>query len=638
MKKPLECLLVLLFFNLCVNVEIYSQIADYHTLKYDNIKYEFNRTTKRNSHPRLFFNLDDIQRIKSLIEQKDALALLAYNQLKAQAEWTMSRPMYQYRLDADSLRIYSIHDFSTLIPSLVLMYHLTGDEKYAAHCVRQMELMATYPEFGANRHFLDTGIAGFNFALVYDGLYSYLNNKQKKVLKKAVMEKVLKPASLQMNDTKADWHTRSDNWNGVCNGGLIMAALALFEDDQSFLSSVVAKAANKLPNYLQSFSSEGQTPEGQSYWTYGLLYTCLTMESMTRVLGTTFSLDQISGFRKTGWYPIYFAGPVTSLNMGDDDLKTKKEQSYFWFAKHYHDDALARVQYDLCLKNKRLSWMDLLYYDPKQLKTDSIQHQTPTELYFPGTEYMSLRDGWDSDAFFVAMFGKKRFVGHSHLDAGTFFLQAMGEVWAYGNLGSDNYGFPGYFLQPNPRYLDEPSPQKVPGRWHMYRLRAEGKNCLVFNPGVNPDQSDQDTTATIASVIGVPESRFTVDLSNIYKRDVIRYHRTIQLNKTTKAIQVEDDFTTNKPSDVWWSMHTKAKLTISEDGRSVLLQQHGKQLNATIKSPLEARFQVLDASYLPGETFPMSKNSSNRSFRKLVIKLVNQTENSLVVVFSKATS
>jgi len=625
-------------FALCFTLNI-SAVNDtiYKNITVSDIKQRFTQNKMKNFHPRLFFNNGDIVRIKALIDQKDKLATLGFNQLKVQAEWTMKRPFYTYQLDKDSVRIYSIHDFSTLIPSLVLMYHLTGEKRYADHCIRQMELMAAYPDFGAERHFLDTGIAGFNFAFVYDGLYDYLTRKQKKLLKDAVMKKVLMPALLQMNQPNNWWHNINNNWNGVCHGGLIMAGLAMYEDDRTFLSEIIAQAANSLPNYINTFNPDGQCVEGMSYWTYGLLYTSISMESMDRVLGTIFGLDQIPGFKKTGWFPIFFSGPVVSLNVGDDGIKTQKEQSYFWFAKHYMDDALAKIQYDLCLKNRKISWSDFLYYDPAQIERPSTEKQIPTEIYFPANEFMSLRDNWSDDAFYIAMFGKKNVTGHSHLDAGSFYIQATGEVWAYGNLGNDDYGFPGYFTQPSPKYFDAPSIQKVPGRWHMYRLRAEGKNCLVFNPGVNPDQNDAGVTTLIDRQTDSIESSFTLNLTDCYKRDVRSYTRKIQLNKSTKVITVLDEYETLKPAEVWWGMHTKAKITLSEDLKTASLQLRKKQMTVSIKSPADAIFQVLKAEFLPGVSLPLSKNSANTQFRKLSIKMDNQTSNTIRVEFSKAT-
>jgi hypothetical protein len=47
-----------------------------------------------------------------------------------------------------------------------------------------------------------------------------------------------------------------------------------------------------------------------------------------------------------------------------------------------------------------------------------------------------------------------------------------------------------------------------------------------------------------------------------------------------------------------------------------------------------ARFQVLPATYLPGETFPLTKNSANTGFQKICIRLEKSTKTDLKVEFS----
>ena len=46
------------------------------------------------------------------------------------------------------------------------------------------------------------------------------------------------------------------------------------------------------------------------------------------------------------------------------------------------------------------------------------------------------------------------------------------------DLGADDYNMPGYF-----------STGANGPRWNYYRLRAEGHNIIVLNPGLQPDQN-----------------------------------------------------------------------------------------------------------------------------------------------------
>ncbi len=590
-------------------------------------------STVKNIHPRLFFSKEDIASVKLLNQQGDFLIRTGYEQYVKEANDILKQPLLTYFLDDANLRVPSIHKFASQLPSLVMTYQLTGDTIYARRIINQFKKMSEFPDWGANRHFLDAGIGGFDFAFAYDALYSFLKADEKKMMKDAVIKQVLLPGKQQLQQ-KLWWTTANHNWNGICNGGLIMAALAIYEDNPQEMSEIITLAINALPKYIQSFEPDGQSEEGLMYWGYGLMYTTVALESMHRVLGTAFGLDQMSGFRKTGWFPAYVSGPVTSLNIGDDPIKNGINKSFFWFAKNFNDTALATKQYEICKEAHSMNWMDMIYYNPSMVKSSSLTQSLSLENHIHGIDVMTLRNGWDKNAVFVSMHGGNNFANHAHLDAGSFDIQALGEVWAYGNLGSDIYTYPGYFSKTTlPTYMGIDSPQTNAGRWHFYRLRAEGKNCLVFNPSASPDQNERGTANLQSQLIGVNESSYTIDLANCYSRDVISYARKIQLNKLTSIITVQDDFVSKSKAIVWWSMHTKAKIDLIAEDKSALLKLNGKQLVVTIISPSNASFQILDASYLPGQIFPFTKNSVNKGFKKLAIKLEGEMKGKIQVIF-----
>lgn len=597
------------------------------------VQESFNSTGLKGKHSRLFFNDADLQRVQNLYQQKDPLISIGYEDINRKANEILRSPVLTYSLDAAKLRIPSIHTFAVQLPNLVMMYQFTGDKIYAERAWAQLAQFIDYPDWGANRHFLDSGIAGFNFALAYDGLFDYLSEDQKTRLKGAVMKHLLIPAKLQM-EKRVWWHTATHNWNGICNGGIIMAALAMFEDDPELMSQIIALAANALPYYINSFEPDGQSDEGVKYWSYGLMYTTIALESMYRVLGTTYQIDQAPGFKKTGWFPLYVSGPVSSLSIGDDPIKSSRSTSFFWFAKRNQDKALAKMQYDLCLENNTMTWADMIYYNPEMVKGISTISSMPKDNYIRGIELMSLRENWDRDGLFIAMHGGDNDANHGHLDAGTFDIQGLGEVWAYGDLGSDDYTYPGYFTKvTHPDYNKEPYPQTEAGRWHFYRLRAEGKNCLIINPDTRPDQDPKAEAHMIRQRSNTNQGSFVLDLTDCYKRDVTTYHRGIKLDRINKIMTVQDEVSAKKPSDMWWSMHTKANIKIAKDGRSAILSIGKKKMTVMITSPSNVKFKVLPATYLPGQSFPLTKNSLNKGFKKLAIELKDTKDQTIKVDF-----
>lgn len=61
---------------------------------------------------------------------------------------------------------------------------------------------------------------------------------------------------------------RTNNWNAVCNGNIVSAAIFL-EEDNARLAEIIARAARSLDDYLETFDADGGSTEGPGYWSYG---------------------------------------------------------------------------------------------------------------------------------------------------------------------------------------------------------------------------------------------------------------------------------------------------------------------------------------------------------------------------------
>lgn len=603
-----------------IPMDEYKKKIEFKTVTGDMVKSSFENSNNK-GFPRLFISKKDFDDIKKRIDEKDKLTLIAFNALKQHADVVLESPIMKYKLDDANLRITSIHEFSRQLPSLLLMYRLTGEEKYAKRVWEQMKEIMTYPDWGADRHFLDTGIACFNAAITYDWLYDYLSDDQKAQMAEALLNLGLLPGKRLIE--KGDWwHRSNNNWNGICNSGLIMGALAIYEKDPELMSEIIAAAANGLPYYIREFEPQGQSEEGLMYWNYGLMYTTLGFEAMQRVLGTDYGLSDTPGLKAAGYFPFYASGPVATINIGDDPIRTEVSPSLMWFAKKNNDPALAKLNLDLGIKYNKFTWQDLIFYNPDLLDENNAQKlEVPLDNYLKGLELISFRESWEDDkALYVAIHAGRNDANHGHLDAGSFYIQALGKYFAHGNLGSDNYTYPGYFSKETyPMYEDKPSKQEESGRWHFYRLRAEGKNTVVINPDTRPDQNPTGV-AKVKSVVSKPKGGYAiVDLTDCYKRDAVSYNRGVMLGNARSTIIIQDEIVPSKESTIWWSMHTVSKVEVRTGAKVAIMDINGKTMVAAIQSPADARFRLLDATYLPGQEFPLTKNTPNSSFKKLTI-------------------
>ena len=64
------------------------------------------------------------------------------------------------------------------------------------------------------------------------------------------------------------WYYDRANWNAVCNGNVILSALAVIED-RRLRAEFVESGERTVPKYIAGFLSDGYCSEGVGYWDYG---------------------------------------------------------------------------------------------------------------------------------------------------------------------------------------------------------------------------------------------------------------------------------------------------------------------------------------------------------------------------------
>lgn len=125
---------------------------------------------------------------------------------------------------------------------------------------------------------------------------------------------------------------------------------------------------------------------------------------------------------------------------------------------------------------------------------------------FEAVNVLFLRSDWESpDAFWIGVKGGDNQANHSHLDLGSFVLDARGVRWAL-DLGSDDSNMPGYF---------------GPQRFTYYRLRTEAHNTVLI------DGQNQDVKARASMTLN--NGRASINLAGAYPRKVTKFVRTIEL-------------------------------------------------------------------------------------------------------------
>src|ERR1019366_2909369 len=485
----------------------------------------------RQEHPRLLATKEDFPELRKRIASDSQLQSW-HAKLQAQGQELLTAVPSRYEIP-DGLRLLATsRRVMNRVYTLALLYRLDGEQRYADRAWQELAAAASFFDWNT-RPFLVTSGRTDAFAIVYDWLYEVWTPEQRATLQQAMVEKGLTPA-LKLYRTHSSWTRMHHNWNQVCNGGIGMGALALADVEPQITGEALRDALESIQLAMAEFAPDGAWKEGPGYWNYATSYNVIFLAGLQSALGTDFGLSQIGAFNQTGLFPIYLTGPLgRTFNYADGGDHAFFAPQLFWLARKFKQPVCAWYEG----RTTTPAVLDLLWYDPAGASPKAAG--LPLDKYFRNAEVAVLRSDWENpQALFVAFKAGDNKANHSHLDLGSFVFDAAGVRWAM-DLGADNYNLPGYFGGQ---------------RWNYYRLRAEGQNTLVINPGATPDQDPAANTRITRFESGTERAFAIADLTPAYAKNARRVSRGIALLDHTKVL-VQDEVQADKPVELWWFMH-----------------------------------------------------------------------------------
>ncbi len=542
----------------------------------------------RKQHPRLIASNQDITRIRKLI-RNDAGAKEAYARLVAVSDLVMQQPPVEYKLIGPRLLDKSRAVLGRVY-TLGLMYRIEGDRAVLTRIVDELRAAANFPDWNPS-HFLDVAEMTHAFAIAYDWLYPVLSEEERGWIRKAIVEKGLKPA-LVTEGRGRWWASVTHNWNQVCNGGITLGALAVAEDEPELSERLLKMAVESIPKAMNSYAPDGGWNEGPGYWAYATRYNVAFLAGLDSALGADFGLSKTKGFDKAGEFRVYFSSPVgRTFNYADAGDGLGTAECMLWLARRFEDPVYAWQELELLKTSKWVHALDLVWWPEKT--QSPVEARWPLDKYYEGVQTAFLRGSWtDVGTMWIGAKGGDNKANHSHLDLGTFVLDAQGERWAM-DLGPDDYNLPAYFGDK---------------RWTYYRLRTESHNVVL----IDGENQEAKAEAKLVSKEFTPAlSRVTFDLSGAYPGKLSRHERTVML-RDRKTFVVRDEIAAPQAVEALWGMVTQAEVRL--DGTRAVLERNGKKMAARIVSPQGARFETVP-------TQPPAPQMQNEGTRKLVVRL-----------------
>lgn len=560
----------------------------------------------RPAHPRLLALDSDWQRLR-LVVKNEAPAYRWYAQLYKEAEKLFGEAPIEYRLAG--ARLVGARAALERVYTLAVLYRLDNDKRFAERARLELLAIAEFKDWNP-AYFLDTAEMTHAAGIGYDWLYDYLSQEERAVLRRAIVEKGLKPSFI---DKPAEggraynwWLSATHHWNQVCNGGLTVGALALADEEPELAARVVSRALESIKLAMGSYAPDGGWAEGPSYWHYATSYNVSFLAALDTALGPNFaplqSLLRMPGFATTGDFRLHSLGPLgRPFNYADASDRIEAAPELLWLTRKFGRDTWAWHERQRTTAPHAL---DLVWFDPRS--AGPVADKTPLDVFFRGVNVAFFRSQWeDSQALYVGFKGGDNRAPQGHLDLGTFVFDALGQRWAV-ELGGDDDNLPGYL---------------GPQRWNYYRLRTEGQNTLVIN-GQNQQEAAK---APIIAFESKPARAFAVaDLSAAYPM-TRRVWRGIAMIDRAR-VMIEDEIEAAPSATIVWSMHTPAAIML--EGASATLRIKDTMVRAHLLAPAGARFETAPAKP------PTAAEEQNTGISKLIVRLPAQIkEVRLAVLF-----
>ena len=484
-----------------------------------------------------------------------------------------------YTLDASGTRL--LEQSRRASQQLLLMsyaYQITGQTKYVTRCRKILKDVCSFPDWHPS-HFLDVAEMSLGVGVAYDWLYPALSTEEKVMIKNALVNFGLK-AGFQYGASK--FYNSDNNWNQVCNGGLLAAAIAVYDKDKADAAQTIEKAyeTNKIA-MGKIYSPDGNYAEGYGYWGYGTGYQALIMQMLETAFGTTAGLAEVDGFLKTAGFMQFMVGPCGPFGYADGGTTSESSSiGMWWFAGHMKDKSLLCNEMRLYDKGNYAAGDDERYLPlaavvAKDLNLDGYNSVYPAKNVWSGNgkvPVVMVHTGWKFDAgdHYLGIKGGSANSAHGHMDAGTFVYDALGQRW------SIDVTRPSYATMENALRVVGGSFWSVEQqsfRWDITSMNNWFHSTISVgaNDGsiekTYPTDHNVKGKCTVTTVLdSSTEKGAVLDMSAPLKGQVASARRTIKL-VNEKDLVVIDEITALSTIDapLYWHMVTPAQPTASAE-------------------------------------------------------------------------
>jgi len=533
------------------------------------------------SHPRLFYNSASLEKLR----QSFASDTKSYDALKKRGGELLDAAFIPESVavkgPGQQQNFFEPGDqMSEMGLTLGLLYHLTGEERYADQLKQAMFYYAGYTRWTASgfphrsppwHSELATAKFSFGYAVGYDALHDLLSDADRKKIVETMVGMSVLP-------TLNDWvlpgtrihslDSMGHNWWSVCVSGAGLCALALLGDEtraQGWVDAIDAGfqqwfdyPGNVLQNRVATFERSGPSYESVGYTGYGVheyLHYRLAWQNCypARKPATIEPLKHLSEYLLHTLYPT--SSGFYAVNFNDSSLDADSTTVVLLLIACGFGTPEAARYLQLVHTQAQGVIRALLGQYPKPTPNVDV----PNSCAYPAMGWTMLRSSWDDDATLLAM--KSGYTwNHAHADAASFML----------------------FKQGRPLIIDSGNCAYHKPEYTSYYRQSRAHNVILFN-GAGQPESDLFLGCKFPGHLyslmdGLGLRYIYADATGPMARWFTRNYR--HWIWSGDVILIFDDVRAFAPGKLDWLLHYEGKYSIFPGG-GVSLQNH--EAEAVIK-------------------------------------------------------
>ena len=584
MKLKIICLFTLLILVSSSRAE--TLVSD-DPVKLENpMSVQYLKKNLRKSSPRLILTPSIEKELKKDL-QTDPVVQNVYKAIQLNAQQIQTQPLLERKMEGRRL-LSTSREMLYRMNILGMVYRIDKDPKVLKRIDDEVIAVCNFSDWNPS-HYLDVAEMAMAVALAVDWAGEDLPASTVELAKNALIEKGIKPSY----EGKMGWIDGTNNWNQVCNGGMIAASIAIAEKDPELAAKTISRALEGMPHALAEYGPDGIYPEGSTYWTYGTSFSVLTASILESAFGTDFGLAEYPAFKESATFKLLSVAPSGwYYNFADcgDERSENGDLTLAWFA--------AKTGNEMYFEKERF------LQDPQ--KMDELARYAGAGLVwlsqFENTDESELPLAWKGDGSNPVVFfrggddnprqyyfggkGGSGTVNHGNMDAGSFVFELDGVRWVIdpGNQSYNELEKTGFNLWGKCQECE---------RWTLLTKNNYGHSTLTVNDALHV----VDGLATITDFKEGQQPEATIDMTKVFKGQLESATRRF-VKENDHSLLIEDKLTLNDSTqNITWQLMTTADVEIVKGG--AILTQDGKQLKLENLSHPDLRVSIISLDPAP---------------------------------------